>query len=77
MKDCRNEYTLDLIQQMYNILVLSIRGLHGSKNSYPNPKRPVNMPHGTDADPTIIRKLDPNPAGKRQTRLHPVTETDD
>ncbi len=24
MKDCRNEYTLDLIQQMYNILVLSM-----------------------------------------------------
>ncbi len=24
MKDCRNEYTLDLIQQMYNILVLSV-----------------------------------------------------
>ncbi len=23
-------------------LVLPIRGLHGSKNSYPNPKRPVN-----------------------------------
>ncbi len=24
MKDCRNEYTLDLIQQMYNTLVLSM-----------------------------------------------------
>ncbi len=24
MKDSRNEYTLDLIQQMYNILVLSM-----------------------------------------------------
>ncbi len=24
MKDCLNEYTLDLIQQMYNILVLSM-----------------------------------------------------
>ncbi len=30
------------------------RGLHGSKNSYPNPKRPVNMPHGTDPDPYFI-----------------------
>ncbi len=24
MKDCRNEYSLDLIQKMYNILVLSM-----------------------------------------------------
>ncbi len=24
MKDCRNEYTLHLIQQMYNILVLNM-----------------------------------------------------
>ncbi len=24
MKDCRNEYTRDLIQKMYNILVLSM-----------------------------------------------------
>ncbi len=30
------------------------RGLHGSKNSYPNPKRPVNMLHGTDPDPYFI-----------------------
>ncbi len=36
------------------------RGLHGSKNSYPNPKRPVNMPHGTDPDPYFIWKWDPN-----------------
>ncbi len=50
---------------------LHSRGLHGSKNLYPNPKRPVNVLHGTDPDPTIIRKLDPNPAGKTQTRLHP------
>ncbi len=28
------------------------RGLHGSKNS--NPKRPVNMLHGTDPDPYFI-----------------------
>ncbi len=27
---------------------------------------------GPNADPTIIRKLDPNPAGKTQTRLHPI-----
>ncbi len=37
------------------------RGLHGSKNSYPNPKRPVNMLHGTDPDPYFIWKWDPNP----------------
>ncbi len=37
------------------------RGLHGSKNSYPNPKRPVNMLHGTDLDPCFIWKWDPNP----------------
>ncbi len=35
-------------------LELSTRGLHGSKNSYPNPKRPVNMLHGTDPDPYFI-----------------------
>ncbi len=37
------------------------RGLHGSQNSYPNPKRPVNMLHGTDPDPYFIWKWDPNP----------------
>ncbi len=37
------------------------RGLHGSKNLYPNPKRPVNMAHGTDPDPYFIWKWDPNP----------------
>ncbi len=37
------------------------RGLHGSKNSYPNPKRPVNVLRGTDPDPYFIWKWDPNP----------------
>ncbi len=35
--------------------------IHGSQNSYPNPKRPVNMLHGTDPDPYFIWKWDPNP----------------
>ncbi len=30
------------------------RGLQGSKNSYPNPKRPVNVLRGTDPDPYFI-----------------------
>ncbi len=34
MKDCRNEYTLDLIQQMYNILVLRANPI---SLSYPFP----------------------------------------
>ncbi len=38
-----------------------IRGLHGSKNSYPSPKRPVNVLRGTDPDPYFIWKWDPNP----------------
>ncbi len=78
---------------------LRVRGLHGSKSSYPNPeetrkyaateptltrilfesgtrtradpRNALNVLPGPDADPTIIRKLDPNPAGKTQTRLHP------
>ncbi len=37
------------------------RGLHGSKNSYPNPKRPVNVLRGTDPDPYFIWNWDPNP----------------
>ncbi len=41
--------------------VVGIRGIHGSQNSYPNPKRPVNMLHGTDPDPYFIWKWDPNP----------------
>jgi len=36
------------------------RGLHVSNNLYPNPKRPVNMLHGTDPDPYFIWKWDPN-----------------
>ncbi len=42
-------------------LLLWGRGLHGSKNSYPNPKRPVNVLCGTDPDPYFIWKWDPNP----------------
>ncbi len=40
----------------------------------PEPCRPekcLKLLPGPDADPTIIRKLDPNPAGKTQTRLYP------
>ncbi len=47
------------------------RGLHGSKNSYPNPKRPVNMLHGTDPDPYFIWKWDPNPC--RPEKCHKCT----
>ncbi len=36
-----------------------------------DPRNALNVLPGPDADPTIIRKLDPNPAGKTQTRLHP------
>ncbi len=43
--------------------VVQGRGLHGSKNSLEpkNPKRPVNMLHGTDPEPYFIWKWDPNP----------------
>ncbi len=37
------------------------RSIYGSKNSSPNPKRPVNMLDGTDPDPYFISKWDPNP----------------
>ncbi len=37
-------------------------GLHGSQNSYSNPKRPVNMLHGTDPDPYFITRADPRNA---------------
>ncbi len=36
-----------------------------------DPRNALNVLPGPDADPTIIRKLDPNPAGKTQTRLYP------
>ncbi len=36
-----------------------------------DPRNALNVLPGPDADPTIIQKLDPNPAGKTQTRLHP------
>ncbi len=36
-----------------------------------DPRNVLNVLPGPDADPTIIRKLDPNPAGKTQTRLYP------
>ncbi len=36
-----------------------------------DPRNALNVLPGPNADPTIIRKLDPNPAGKTQTRLHP------
>ncbi len=39
---------------------LYARGLHGSQNSYPNPKRPIKMLLGTDPDPYFIWKWDPN-----------------
>ncbi len=42
------------------IYKVTSRGLHGSNNSYPNPKRPVNMLHGTDPEPYFIWKWDPN-----------------
>ncbi len=32
-----------------------------------DPRNALNVLPGPDADPTIIRKLDPNPAGKTQT----------
>ncbi len=35
-----------------------------------DPRKALNVLPGPDADPTIIRKLDPNPAGKILTRLH-------
>ncbi len=50
---------------------LRARGLHGSKNSYPNPKRPINMLHGTDPDPYFIWKWDPNPC--RPEKCHICT----
>ncbi len=37
-----------------------------------DPRNALNVLPGPDADPTIIRKLDPNPAGKTQTWLHPI-----
>ncbi len=42
------------------------RGLHESKNLYPNPKRPLNMLHGTDPDPCFIWKWDPIPVQTRE-----------
>ncbi|KAI2655097.1 Protein piccolo [Labeo rohita] len=36
----------------------------------PDPRNALNLL--PDADPTVIRKLDPNPAGKTEARLHPV-----
>ncbi len=43
-----------LISNRTSVNYLGCRGLHGSQNLYPNPKRPVNMLHGTDLDPYFI-----------------------
>ncbi len=39
-----------------------------------DPRNALNVLPGPEADPTIIRKLDPNPARKTQTRLHPIAK---
>ena len=52
------------------------RGLHGSKNSCPNPKETRNVLHRTDPDPSIISKARPGPVQIREmpnrTRPGPV-----
>ncbi len=60
--NCLNAVHLSCQEKPKEIdILVRIRGLHGSKNSYPNPMRPVNMLHGTDPDPYFIWKWDPNP----------------
>ena len=55
---------------------LCSRGLHGSKNSCPNPKETRNVLHRTDPDPSIISKAGPGPVQIREmpnrTRPGPV-----
>ena len=51
-------------------------GLHGSKNSCPNPKETRNVLNRTDPDPSIISKAGPGPVQIREmpnwTRPGPV-----
>ncbi len=51
------------------------RGLHRSKNSYPNPKRPVNVLHGTEPDPYFIESGTPNPKCRPEKCLKCTTRT--
>ncbi len=66
---------------LYNsYFVFVARGLHRSKNVYPNPKRPINMLHRTDLKPYFIWKWDPNPCRSEKclkctTRTRPLCES--